>query len=101
MPPQSSHQSPDGGTNLPTAIPDYEEDVRLLDSIIASWQSLDDGADDFYREVEAELHTSLLDEMIAINCTPMGVSTELHSPKWRGLAQDWKRVGSYMREVMA
>lgn len=79
---------------------EHDEAIRVLDRMIAIalWSSENR---DFAPSHSEDLHApSLVDEMIGIHCTPTGVDTTLPPSGWEALAQDWERVGSYMRSVM-
>ena len=79
---------------------ELEAQIRMLDLMIeAAWRS---SFNSFVicgpaSQVQAP---SLIDEVIDIHCTPMGVDTDLPPAGWDALARDWERVGSYVRTVM-
>lgn len=78
---------------------EHDELVRTLDRMIAISRSPHYQRGGSGEATESD-PPSLVDEMIAIHCTPMGVEPSMPPTGWDALAQDWQRVGSYMRSVM-
>ena len=70
-----------------------------MDAIIAHYELL--RALNSFRLIEeqsANKKHSLLDEIIDLHCTPMGVS--IPGDVGHGVARNWNRVGSYLRRMM-
>lgn len=81
-------------------VSEHDESIRVLYSMIALVQGLSENRE-FASSPKNDLHLpSLADELIDIHCTPMGVDTTLPPAGRQALAQDWGRIGSYMRSVM-
>lgn len=78
---------------------EHDDLVQILDRMIAISRSLRHQRGVSHRTMECD-PPSLVDEMILIHCTPLGVETSMPPTGWDALAQDWERVGSYMRSVM-
>lgn len=77
----------------------HDELVRILDRMIAISRSPHYQRSESRRTMEYD-PPSIVDEMILIHCTPMEVEASMPPTGWDALAQDWERVGSYMRSVM-
>ena len=78
---------------------EHDELVRTLDRMIAISRSAHYQRGGSRRAMEYD-PPSLVDEVVQIHCTPIGVETSMPPTGWDALAQDWQRVGSYMRSVM-
>lgn len=52
------------------------------------------------RGCDEPAETGFLSELVNINCTPMGVEMETVPTGAAGLAEDWRRVGGYLRRAM-
>ena len=68
---------------------EHDELVRILDRMIAISRSARYQRGGSRRVMEYD-PPSLVDEMILIHCTPMGVETSMPPTGWDALAQDWR-----------
>ena len=99
MTPKLRNQKADTSASAEAQVEVYDESIQILDRMIAVSRSpyYNRGGSSRGMEYDAP---SLVDEMILIHCTPMGVEMAMPPAGWDALAQDWQRIGDYMRSVM-
>ena len=78
-----------------------QETIRLLRKIVEAGEETSYGFLAPKRVTPAFMDRSILDELIDIHCTPWGVEVREPSFGWHELANDWSRVGGYIRNAMA
>ena len=99
MTPKLRDQNADISGRAESQAEEYDESIRILDRMIAISRSPYYHRSGLSRSMEYDA-PSLVDEMIQIHCTPLGVETTIPPAGWDALAQDWQRIGDYLRSVM-
>ena len=81
--------------------PDNQRAIELLRQVVEAAEQASLGFIVRRNVAPALKDRSILDELIDIHCTPWGVEVREPSFGWHELADDWARVGGYIRNAMA
>lgn len=79
---------------------DNQRAIKHLREVVEVAEKASYGFIDHRNAAPAHEDRSILDELIDIHCTPWGVEVREPSFGWHELADDWARVGSYIRNAM-
>ncbi len=79
---------------------DLEKELRAMDDFIERLKVRRMALGQLNRSLVPS--RSFLDELIDVNCTPLGQNIENHYPgAWYSLFDVWQLVGSYLSEAMS